>query len=474
MALHVKGLTTTHVVEVTDENALPVSPGSAAPVVLQTQDNRDSVTRTLKTSQDYQLLASTENTLLNWNFGNSQAAPAYIASTSTGYTYAITDGALVINTTQIFGNGTYNNLQQFYAYPNAPLRFLIRLKIVTADEFYASEVDVSLCSTVTGIEPSGVGWLIRQNQGSAYVSSQGMARISDRLFVNDGAYHDYEIIVWPDRADFFRDGELLNSQSLLVANASDYTTSNSLQLPYDYSPGIASQSKYNFGIFTSGTITVHVGRVAISQFGGQLTGKAFAHAQAASNQLTSHSSHPSSGSTIQTANYVADTAPVAATNWSNTSPAYATLGGLWRSPTNWPAAGETDYMIFAYQAPAQATGKSRGQLYITEIRLSELVVTTALTGGPGLFQWRVTVGSSADYTTTDAAAAVSHRSLCIGTQTLAAAADIASRAAGITLPLETPIMVPPGWYITIGVKLLGTDITAGVVRGMVGIDGYWE
>jgi hypothetical protein len=115
-----------------------------------------------------------------------------------------------------------------------------------------------------------------------------------------------------------------------------------------------------------------------------------------------------------------------------------------------------------------------------------MVVTTAIVGGGAVVNWWVSVGNTAvTQATTDAVGttAIGSKSpriiplSVIDTVTAAAAAGVvATRAGDSYYALETPLVIHPGEFISVGTKTLqaGAAITAGVLSGAVGYGGYWE
>lgn len=297
------------------------------------------------------------------------------------------------------------------------------------------------------------------------VSNNGTETTSSALTApTGGVYHNYVISLYNNRVDFWVD-DTLYATIPVTSSLPQVTMASS-------APAFARV--YNGTSPAAAAKTVRVALIAAS-FGDQATNKPWSHVMAGG--MNAAYNKPLTQITGQTTNYVNSAAPSAAGTWSNTSAAYTTLGGQWVSPSTWPTAGETDLIVFQYSNLAPAVGTFTGRnLYITGVRIGETYVTGALTGGPGLFQWFISgMGSATSLATADSATAVSHRRIAIGTQALAATAAAGTLAGGLYLDLSGgPILAAPGQRITIGVKILGTSITVGTVRGTVALIGYFE
>lgn len=177
----------------------------------------------------------------------------------------------------------------------------------------------------------------------------------------------------------------------------------------------------------------------------------------------------------QTATYANGAAPAAGTWTASTAPATNTLGGLWLSPTL-PAGAETDYPLFAYLNPAGTATLSGKTLFITGVKVSKTVVSTAIGANAMVIQWGLAVGSTASsLATTDAAATVGPRRIALGYQTLAAsAAAFSATSEELSLDLSNaPMVAPAGTYVHVIIRVLN-NTAAGVLRGAVTILGYFK
>lgn len=175
-----------------------------------------------------------------------------------------------------------------------------------------------------------------------------------------------------------------------------------------------------------------------------------------------------SGSTVaQTANHANSTAPVAAT-LSNTAAGYTTLGGQFSFAA--VAGAETDYALFAYQVPAGQTLVLRG-IWIDTVNTGAVVATSAT-----WLQWTLGVGSNlVTLANTDGPAAKAPARITLGNQVFPIAAAIGAQAVRIDVNFDAPLVVNPGEFVHVAVRLpLSTATASQVLRGSVGVNGYFE
>jgi len=173
--------------------------------------------------------------------------------------------------------------------------------------------------------------------------------------------------------------------------------------------------------------------------------------------------------------------PAAVTLTASTAPATNTLGGLFVLPTAiTPAA--SDYPLFAWQNPA-GTAAIPGKPFIcTGVRIGEMTVTTALTGGPLVFSWAIGFGSTAStLATTETTTFTSNttkiaRKIPLGVQSLAATAAVGTISPGFQVDFSSaPIPVNPGEFLHIILRVPGgTATSAGAPRGSVAVFGYFR
>lgn len=189
--------------------------------------------------------------------------------------------------------------------------------------------------------------------------------------------------------------------------------------------------------------------------------------------------------TTSLCNYFAGTQPTAVTLTANTGPGTNYLGGLFTLPST-ITPGLSDYPLFSYVVPSpNTTNVSRSHekaLLITGIRISELYVATALTGGPLVMQWGISFGgdtsaSIASINTVNNWENSTQNSFAypLGFQSLAAGAAVGTLTSAIDVSFaDAPLVTHPGNYFKVILRVpSGTAITAGEIRGAVLIRGYW-
>lgn len=176
-----------------------------------------------------------------------------------------------------------------------------------------------------------------------------------------------------------------------------------------------------------------------------------------------------------TANYVNSTVPVSAT-LSNTAAGYTTLGGQFQFAA--VAGAETDYALFAYQVPVGAAAVPAKNLIIRGVRIDTINTGAAVATSATVLQWALGAGSTnVSLATTDSATtgARAPRRLALGIQSFPIAAAIGAVAEAVDVNLDAPIMVEPGTFVHIMLKMpLGTATASQIIRGTVRVNGYFE
>jgi hypothetical protein len=132
----------------------------------------------------------------------------------------------------------------------------------------------------------------------------------------------------------------------------------------------------------------------------------------------------------------------------------------------------TDGIVCSYANPIGTVSSPPRSIVITGVRIQG-AVTTALTGGPVVYEYALAFGHTAvSLANTDGIGAKSPRKLMLGFETYAAAAAVGTIGTGVYMAFNSPIVVNPSEYIAIAAKNLGVVTTAGVITFNVTFDAY--
>ncbi len=176
----------------------------------------------------------------------------------------------------------------------------------------------------------------------------------------------------------------------------------------------------------------------------------------------------------QTANMANSAAPASA-SLSNTAAGYATLGGQFQFAA--VGGAETDFALFAFLNTAPTTAITGRNLVVRGVWIDTFNSGAASATTPTLLQWSLGAGSTAvSLATGESAVARAPRRIPLGTQSIAVATAIGGQAdRRIDVNFDAPIVVEPNAYLHIILKVpVGTATASQVIRGMVGINAYWE
>lgn len=173
------------------------------------------------------------------------------------------------------------------------------------------------------------------------------------------------------------------------------------------------------------------------------------------------------------ANYANSAAPTSAT-LSNTAAGYTTLGGQFQFAA--VAGAETDYALFGFQIPAATTAVTGRNLVIRGIWIDTVNTGAAVATTATLLQWSLGTGSTAvSLATADASATRARSVVPLGFQTFPIGAAIGAQATRIDVNLDAPIVCEPSSFVHIILKMpVATATASQIIRGVVGINGYFE
>jgi len=193
--------------------------------------------------------------------------------------------------------------------------------------------------------------------------------------------------------------------------------------------------------------------------------------------------------TSQTANFTLNTAPIAYAISATAATAnggavtgglaIASLGG--RFSLSSTTGNENEAPLFAYLVPAASATVIGRNLVVTGIWIDTYNAVAVVGATPTVIEWSVGVGSSAlgialaADVTNGASPAKSPRKMALGIQNFLAAAAIGTMATPIYRTFASPLVVEPGNYLHIIVRIpVGIVVATELFRGTVGINSYWE
>lgn len=181
-----------------------------------------------------------------------------------------------------------------------------------------------------------------------------------------------------------------------------------------------------------------------------------------------------SGATAgQTANNANSTVPATA-SLSNTAASYATLGGKFLFAA--VAGAETDYALFAFLNPVPTANLTGRNLVIRGVWIDTFNAVVAVATTPTVIEWTLAAGSTAvSLATTDGSATRLPKRVALGVQSFIVGAAAGAQANRVDVNLDAPVVVEPGCYAHIIMRVpYGTATATEVFRGQIGFNSYWE
>lgn len=430
----------------------------------------------IEATEDYRTRVAVDQSLFNLSFEGTTIAQGYIQQNLTSFTVAQASGFIVLNNGNSVTTAQGGNIRTYRTFP-------LFGSYSTYFEIWAREANPTATNTVSEwgaayfsgvtVTPSDGVFFRRTGSGQlkAVANFNGVeteetiteTNIPGRDGVGNFApteCNHYTITIHNDSAEFWINYALV---AKIECPATQGNVSSSAALPLAwrvYNSGAASAAR-----------RLEVGFINAS-LGEMLNNKLYSHAMAGSGG-GAYQIQPGTASG-QTANWANSAAPASAT-LSNTAAGYTTLGGQYQFLAS--ATNETDWALFGYTNPAGTATLAGKTLYVTEIRIGEMVVTGAATVNATTFFWAAGCGSTAvSLATADAAATVAPRRVALGAQSFAATAAVGTIAPGFSVDFgHGPLVVPAGTFFHIILKQLNGAATASLIwRGTVTVIGYFE
>lgn len=297
--------------------------------------------------------------------------------------------------------------------------------------------------------------------GGAEVSSANIPPTALKTFNS----YDCVLALTPDAFELWIGNVLYAAVS--APAALPYFTSSSA-LPF-------SARIYNTGVPASATILL-LGPVEVS-YGGMHNSARFSDRVAMSEQ-GGYQTQSGNAAPSQTALWT-NNAPPGLGTLNNASATYQFMGGEFYFAAI--AGAETDYCLFGFLVPADATGAMNRNLLIRGVRIRTEAFGQAVSANGAVFQWGIAVGSSGvslatAETTTTSSAIKGPRRKALGMQGFVGNSPVGAEAQLINCFFgDSPLFAEPGSYVQIIVRVVvGTAGGGSQFRGTVDIDAQYE
>lgn len=444
--------------------------------------------KALEATDDFRLRVGTDSILFHHSFEGTIIARDRIQQNDTTATAAQTNGRLTINSGGSLVSGQGCNVRTYRTFP-------LFGSFSTYGEFWlaeggptatnaVSEWGFGYCSGVTAQLTDGI--IFRRIAGgqlraiiinnSVDVSSVDITTTNIPPRDESGTYdatecNHYVISVYNDEAEFW-------VNDVLVARIPTISTSGA---PASSSALPLMGRVYNTGI-PSTARTLIVQFLSVTQ--GELNAsKPWSH-QMAGSGMGSYQIQPgtTSGPTVSrgagTLGWpTSGTASSAGTYTATTAPALNSLGGMFTTPAISTLTTDADYPLFSYLNPVGTATLPGKTLYVTGIRVSEIMARAAASTNTCVSYFALMVGGTSSATTaTEGAAIVAARLIPVGMAFWPSTAAIGDTKGGWSMDFsEGPLVIPPGCYFGLLFRPSGTVASNTLtLHGMFSVIGYHE
>jgi hypothetical protein len=473
----VEGNVSGNVAEVDADNNLkvtvPVDPSQSGFVQLagthsDATDPAGLLVEPLRSSAQGRLSVGTPVMLMNEFFNNTTLNSAIFTAPVTTQTVTVAGGTLNLNASAITTLSTVSRVSTYAYFPfqaDFATYAVFDALLSAAPQANATiEMGFGIASALTA--PTDGAFFRYDTTGTlkAVVNTNGSELTSAALSAPSfGVMHRYKIVVENDRAFFYIDGVC---QTFIA-------TPTALGYPINAPAQPFFARVYHAATPPAVANTVKIGYIFVGCQDATGLGKDNATIAAIQGRMGSQGqTGHTMGSTALLTNSLAVGAGAAATN--TTAALGSGLGGQFAcQPT---LAAGTDGIISSYLNPVPTAAIPGKTLYIRGVRV-QTVVTTALTGGPVIYEYQLAYGHNAvSLATAESTTGKAPRRVGIGLETIAATAAVGvlGSAMGQYMPFTAPIAVNPGELVQVTAKNLGTVTTAGVVLFLISFDAYWE
>jgi len=387
-------------------------------------------------------------------------------------TVAQSAGFIRLNSSSVMNNGAYAQLRSYTTFPilsTYPTYFEFIGIISSSSGVYEPNVVMEIgagWAATNAVPTEGVFFRLTAAASWEAVLNYGGVETSTAIPVagvpSIGERHHFLIVYQSDVVEFWIDGVVVASISAPIGTSNP---TGSQWLPMFF-------RQYNGGVSPANAMQLWIARCSCN-YGSQNSMRPW-ETMLAKTGLGSWQNPPPAavGQTAQWAN----SAAAALATLSNTTPGYATLGGRFRF--NAVAGAATDYLLFAYQSPAGSANTPGRSLIIDEVAIDSYVVGAAVATTATALEWAIGVNATAaSLATADSVTARGYRRIALGHHTyiVGDAIGVSGRNGAIRAYFNTPLVVDPGCYVAIILRIpLATATASQEFDGEVRISGRFE
>lgn len=458
----------------------PTTESQAGFVSVTAENDSGAVTgsrlmRSIETTEDYRLRVGMDVPLLDMSFEGTVISQAILQQNMTVFTCAQSGGLLVLNSGNSTTTGQNGNVRTYRSFPvfGSFTTYCEMWLKVTNETATNSVTEFGMGYATSNTAPAD-GVFFRYNAGGqlmGVINSNGVETTVNLTSPATATVHHWAIEIHNEQVNFWVNDTLYGSIVTPTAYASP-TQSN--QLPFYmrvYNNGAASAAR-----------TIAIGKLSIS-LGEAGSARPWPHAMCGMGG-GSYQIQPgtASGPTLtrgaaSTGWPTSGTASAAGTYTATSAPATNSLGGMYTTPAISTLTTDADYPIFSYLNPAGSATLPGKTLYITGVRVSEVMAKTAASTNTCVSYFALGIGSTSSATTaTEGAAIVAARIIPVGMAFWPSTAAIGDTKGGWTLDFsQAPLVCPPNTYVQFIFRPSGT-VTSNTLtlHGMVTFTGYHE
>ena len=358
----------------------PITESQAGFVAVTAENDSGTVSgsryvKSIETTQDYRLRVGLDSPLFDLTFEGTNIPQALIQQNMTVFSCAQSGGLLVLNSAASTTTGQNGNVRTYRTFPvfgsfSTYCEMWLKLQNETATNS-TSEWGLGYASTNN---PVADGVFFRSNAGGqlmGVINANGTETTVNLTSPATNTVHHWAIEVHNEQVQFWVNDSLYGSIATPAAYAGP---TQSCQMPFFmrvYNNGNASAAR-----------TIAIGKLSVSMGECGAT-RPWPHALCGMGGGSYNiQTGTASGGTLSrgastTGWPTSGTASAAGTYTATSAPALNSLGGMYTTPAISSLTTDADYPIFSYLNPAGSSTLSGRTLYITGVRVSEVMAKAA-------------------------------------------------------------------------------------------------